>query len=528
MILAGVVALYGIVGARDAAAEPVPIPGALLMKADRVEVDATAMIESATGSRALLLGTSGATLLGQDGDPVVRVQVSGLKLGDVSSGDRFVLVHDGGITLHQAGRELGRLGAVGAVLDLAISPDGRYLALATTVALSLYDSVDGRTLWSIDGECTRVAYDAKGKLFAERKGTVKQYDGASGSPAKGSATLPEPPGLLPDGCLVLSDGRFCPSGEGGTGLQRPDGTMWILREGVLEQWRPLPADKIVAVGADVSGAKTVAWAGLDLLVALSDGTLERRATGGALLASPHIPDCLGCVPLLVGAEMDGSFYAVAASGAWQRWAADGTAIGAPGRGNGPLDVARLPDGRWFSVDDEGRPRVGKQPGTGKPLKKVSGAVGVDAAGNTLAVWSTSGVWVYSARGDLLSSPELGPDRRALSVALSSDGTTVAVLDDKGTLHAYRTGDGRAVFRVNSDIEGRQLAWAPGRGYLLAGGDPLRVFGASDGKEVARIELAPDGVITALAVAEDGSLAVLHTTRSGTQLVRRIDWATVSQ
>jgi hypothetical protein len=493
---------------------------------------------SADGDHVLLYGPSKAIVLGPQGDPKATVDISSVTHGAISKSGRFVLVSEGGVTLHNAeGREIGRLAAFGKVNDVALSADGRHLALATTLASSVYDAVDGRTLWSTDGAATRVAYDPSDKLFVERAKKnppadgpateVVQVDWTNGA-VKGPGQIPVPPTFLPDGCLHVSDGSFCPSGVGGAGIERPDGTLWLLNGGLLDRWTPMTEGEVAPMGSDGGAAvSSLAWMGsADLLVARIDGHLERHGADGAIAADVMIPGCSPCQPLGIGADPDGGIWAVGTDGSWMTWDAGGQPTIASPKSADLVAVKRLADGRWVSLGSDGRARLGKSPGKGAATKPMPGAVGVDAAGEEIAVWTADKIQVYDASRKPLPPPDLGPGRKPVAVALSGDGSTLAVLDDGGALHAYRTRDGRAVFRVTAAVKGNQLQWGPGGLSILAGGDPLRMFSGSDGKEVLRVELSPDGPIEEIAVAPDGTLAVSHTTERGGRL-RRVPWSTIA-
>jgi glucose/arabinose dehydrogenase len=144
----------------------------------------------------------------------------------------------------------------------------------------------------------------------------------------------------------------------------------------------------------------------------------------------------------------------------------------------------------------------------------------------VAVWSADQVLVYGTDRALRATLDLGGGRKPVAVRVSPDGGGIAVLDDGGALHLYRTGDGRAVFRVLAGIRGTELAWTPGSVHLVAGGDPVRVFNAADGRELLRLALSPDGAVEHLAVGPDGALAVAHTGEGG-QILRRVPWSALA-
>ena len=485
--------------------------GALLRVSDATPVAATSLVVSIDGSRVLVFGPDRAVLVGSAGEPLAEVQRDGITGGDVAANGRFVLVHDGGVTLHgDAGREQLRLATFGRVADLALSPDGRHLAVASTLALTVNDAVDGRTLWTSDGAATRVAWDPKGGLWADRDGVVTSFNPANGRPT-GAGPMPERPGFLARGCVRGATADLCPVGGDAVGLARDD-RLWLLEGGTLQRWTLLSGSQVRPWGSD-GGAAIVglAWMGsADLLVARLDGHLERRGPDGAVVADVTIPDCNACTPPAFGADPDGGFWVLGPTGAWMAWNAAGAPAMSKPKSSGAISARRLPDGRWVSLGSDGRARVGAAPGKGAATKPVPGARGVDAAGDTIAVWSDAGLWTYDPKGRSRAVPALGAGRKPVSVELSDDGTRVAVLDDGGALHVYDTADGRSMFRNSAGIAGSALGWSPSGDTLYAGGAPLRMFGSFDGVESGRLVLSPTGPIELVAVAGDGSLAVTHT------------------
>ncbi|MEQ1569526.1 MAG: hypothetical protein ABMA64_28070 [Myxococcota bacterium] len=502
----------------------------MLRTADRLELEVDHLEVSPDGERVLLFGAERAMALGPQGDPVATVEVSDVALGDISKSGKFALVHAGGVTVHsEAGREIGRLAAFGRVNDVALSPDGRFLGLATTLSSSVYDAVDGRTLWSNDGEATRIAYDGEGKLFVERGGAVVQVDAMSGA-KRGGGTFPEPPGLLADGCVQLPDGPFCPSGAGAIGVQRSTGALWLLRDGAFDRWTALDELGVRAVGPEGGSAiAALAWIGTtDFLVARVDGQLERRGPGGGVVSQVTIPDCAPCAPVAIGGSADG-LWAMAGDGTFMAWDLEGAPLLKIPKDVEALGLARTGDGRWVTLDLDGRIRIGGSPGKGGAIKALPGTIGVAAAGDTVVAWTDATLRVYGSDRGERPTPDLGAGRKPVAVALSPDGGAVAVLDAGGALHAYRTTDGRAMFRANAGITGTELGWAPGGGLVLvgggAGGAPLRMFGG-DGKELGELRIAPDGATEHQAIGPDGTLVLVHTDPVRQEL-KLVPWATLN-
>jgi hypothetical protein len=491
--------------------------GAVLRSQDRVELGATQLTVSADGGRVLVWGPHRATLLGVDGTPGPGVELEGITRGDVATTGHFALTHDGGVTVHgEAGREQVRLAAFGRVHDVAISPDGRRVAIATALALTVNDALDGRTLWSADGETTEVAYDAQGALWAKRAEGMVGFDGGSGRKLKDASA----PDLSPktDGCVLTASGPLCPV-PGAPGVAF-DTHLLVLHDGAVEAWRFIDAAAVSSLGQGNTAVGQLSWLDNgDLLVARTDGALERRGPEGSLVAQATVPDCTNCVPEGLGPAPDNGFWAMSSTGTWLEW--DG--LGQP-RFNKPkaarvIGAARASDGRWVSLDSRGQVRVGANPGKGPVIGEAepSAQGGVAVAGSSIAAWTQKGLVLLDFEGKR-RAPSVGSGRLPVAVALSPDGTHVALLDDGGALHVYRTADGGTVFRNSAGLSGTVLAWDKYGSTVYSGSESLRAFGLK-GAELGRIVLAPSSStgpcnVEALAVSADGTWALAHSSGEG--------------
>jgi dipeptidyl aminopeptidase/acylaminoacyl peptidase len=492
--------------------------GAVLRAEDRVEVAATQLTVSADGGRVLAWGPSRATVLGVDGTVGPAVSLEGITGGDIATTGHIALTHEGGVTVHrEGGREQVRLAAFGRVHDVAISPDGRRVAIATVLALTVNDTLDGRTLWSADGETTEVAYDVNGALWAKRGDALVGFDGASGRKLK-DAAMPDL-GQKTDGCVLTASGPLCPV-PGAPGVAF-DTHLLVLDQGAVEAWRFIDAAGVSALGEGTTAVSQLSWLDNgDLLVARTDGTLERRSPEGSVAAQAAVPNCTNCVPEGMGPAPDNGFWAMSSTGTWLEW--DG--LGVP-RFQKPkvarvLGAARAADGRWVSLDSRGQVRVGSSPGKGAvigatdpPSRDGTAQGGIAVAGSSIVAWTHKGLVLLDFEGKR-RAPSVGPGRLPTAVALSPDGTHVAMLDDGGTLHVYRTADGGAVFRNSVGLSGSVLAWDKYGSTIYAGSEPLRAF-ALKGTEMGRIVLAPGGKVEALAVSADGTWALANSGLDGT-------------
>jgi hypothetical protein len=109
--------------------------------------------------------------------------------------------------------------------------------------------------------------------------------------------------------------------------------------------------------------------------------------------------------------------------------------------------------------------------------------------------------VAGADGGERPTPSLGPGRRPAVAALSPDGERVALIDDQGALHVYRTADAKADYRLPLALSGDALAWSADGARILAGGPTVRVFAAEDGHELATVVLGEP--VVGLAASSSG-------------------------
>lgn len=492
--------------------------GAVLRTQDRTVLDARALAVSADGGRVLVWGERGATLLGAEGSVGPSVDFARITSGAVATTGQFALAHEGGVTVHgEGGKEQVRLAAFGRVNGVTISPDGRQLAIATSLALTVNDATDGKTLWASDGEALQVAYDINGALWAKRGEQVIGYQGKTGK-VMGPGAMPASP-RTEDGCVAASEGPLCPH-PGAIGAIF-DGHMLLLAEGAVEVWRLIDAAAVKRFASEGSPIAELSWLpGGDLLVVRESGAIERRGPEGSVIAQVTVTDCPSpCALLGAGEAPDGGFWAASRAGSVSEWDGLGTLRGKPAKTKVKA-LDRAPDGRWVSLDKLGRVRVGKKPGKGALLDTVElgedEVPGVDIAGESVAAWTRSGLVLIGTDGER-KAPAIGT-RLPAAVTLSRDGAYAAMIDDGGALHLYRSADGGTVFRTSAGLSGNLLAFDAAGSTIYAGGAPLRAFGLG-GAEVGRVVFAPSGELRTLAVSPEGAWALDERSKEAGVLLR---------
>jgi hypothetical protein len=287
----------------------------------------------------------------------------------------------------------------------------------------------------------------------------------------------------------------------------------VVNDGALERWRLLTDGEVSplpGVGVPVEAV----WAGTDVVVALEDGRVARIGAQGPPRLDVVAPGCASGCAALPGLGAFGDETWSVGPGGLQRWDASGAPLGKHPRPTGQLAVDRLADGRYVSLGGDGRLRVGDGPGQGKVVGTLPGAIGIDVSADLVVAWSPDGLLVAGADGTERTAPFFGPGRAPEAVALSPDGARVAVIDDQGALHVYRTSDGAGELGLPLGLGGHALGWSADGERLFAAREGIRVFSATDGEElvtlvfgseVRSIEISAAGEV--LARTADGAVTV---------------------
>ena len=499
-----------------------------------------------------------------------RIPSGGIIAADVSNAGWLALAHSGGVTIHDdGGRELLRLGGYGDSLsDIALSPDGRTFAVATTERITLHNAADGQELWSWKGQTFSVTYHPSGDwvitgiptgnlvldavrgrvvngfdtepavwfewtndtLYThEEGGLLKTWDPTSLQP------LDDTPGLMvqstaaihPDRTWMLVDGCVTPMGamrstslcvDSGTvaSIFDPSGSLYVATAGVLRKWSPLGNNRVTDLGLPPGGPPVTGIAaadGGDWVVTTDDGVIRRLAADGTAKFEASVPGCsaTGCKPRAVGGYQQET-WALGPDGEVQVWSSDGSPT-LRGKSTSIIDVGRLPDGTWVSLMRDGRVRQGKKPGKGKPSAVLENAhqLGVGIQGYVVI---GDRVTPFGADGIPRTEARLGPNRIPRGIAVDESGLAMAVLDDQGTIHRFSS-DGRPVFRESvGAAEGLDdLVWSADGAWLVVGGSPIRVFDATDGSAHMEIILSPPGQASGLATSAFGFLGVVQGSES---------------
>jgi len=538
--------------------------------ADSSEVAASRVVTSPDGAFAVVTA-EGVWLPPQGDSAPVQIEQAEVYFADVSNTGSVALAHVGGITVHGAdGAEVLRLAGYNQTTGLSLSPDGRYLAVASPQSVALHDALDGRLRWRSNGASTGVTFRPDGKrviagidginrlYYAHNGRTVARFGSAASAEfhwtdahlwtitAEGvaeawdrakytaveEATAQGFPGpavehptdgwAFRDGCVA--GGRLCPVPDSVGAAFGADGALWIAGQETLSRWEVTAAGAVVRLSGVPDGVRIsgIATDDVDVVLATEEGRLLRVGADGALQHDAAISGCVGaCATRAVGAERGGA-WALGPDGSFTELDRNGQVVGRP-RPSNMISAGRLADGLWVSLGSDGRTRVGPKPGKGKPTVQLSGARGVAVGPSGFAVFGET-VTLFNATGLSIANPPLGPGRSAAQTVWSPKGGAVAVIDDQGSLHRYGT-DGRAAYRAQHGLPpNAPLAWSADGATIAVGGPELRLFDAASGEEHGRVALAGGGEVTALVGGGPGFLAVQQ--GEDRQQVLRVDVASL--
>jgi len=518
-------------------------PGAMIALGEQ-QIDGEVRLLESSMDRTQVIAVSDAAVVRLVGEGrTVSLDSGGIFAADVSADGRVVLAHTGGVTVHgRNGRESLRLGAYrGRVRDVAITPDGNYIAVASSDSVTLHRSADGRQMWSRKGETFAVTFTPDGSrvIAAIPAGNLilKTWGGrvAGGfdeepaiwfswtdttlytrqeraapqawNPADYAALdpLPVAPGvddasahpsgdwLLVDGCVVGND--LCLGSSITVSAFSADGTLWVGVDDRVRKWVEAPSDAVSTPFSVPPGQTVTALAATpsgDWLIATSGGTLTRASTDGSVVFEKPIPDCgTPCEPRGIGATERESW--VASSGGTVARFDDAGRPAAKTRRTKALALGRLETGEWVSLDRSGKTRVGSKPGKGKASYAIDDAIALAVGSKGYAVLAPDKVHPFKADGTPRPAPRLGPGRMPRALAVDPFGLGIAVVDDAGTLHCF-SADGRPLFRTPIEVgeETPELAWSDNGQFIYVGASPLTVLDAGDGTVVNQLVIAPRG------------------------------------
>ncbi len=534
-------------------------PGAMIALGEQ-KLDAEVLhLESSMDRQQLIAVTDAAVvrLVGEGRE--IGLDSGGIFAADVSNDGRVALAHAGGVTVHGSnGREILRLGGYrGKVRDLAISPDGNLLAVASSDGVILHRSADGKKFWSRPGETFAVTFnpDASRVIAAietgnlilrtyggrvaggfdqdpaiwyawtdkalytrQERGAPQAWDPGSFAPLD---TLPVATGvddasahpsgewLFVDGCVAGSD--LCIGSSVKVSAFGHDGALWVGVGDRVRRWVEARADAVetvysVPTGQTVSalGASTTG----DWLVASTAGTLTRTAPDGSVVYEARIAECGSPCEASGTGSFEGEDWVATKNGVVSRFDAAGRPAAKPAKGRA-LAFGRLGNGQWVSLDRKGRVRVGDKPGKGSKTYAIEQATDLAVGEKGFVVLGADQVHPFKADGTPLPSPRLGPGRLPRAITVGPYGLAVAVVDDAGTLHCF-SADGRPLFRTPLDVgdEIPRIAWADNGQFIYIGGSPLTVLDAGDGSVRSQLVIAPRGAPSALASNPQGYLGAV--------------------
>ncbi len=411
-------------------------------------------------------------------------------------------------------RRLARWGQ-GIFNDIAWSPDGRLLALGTSLGVRLYDAhtLEQIAFWPTDYRAFKVTFSSDGNLLAGglSNGAVKIWrvsDGKLLRTLQGQFYEVDDMTLSPDGKNVAIGGakdqfRGMPTDCAVDVLRASDGKM----VSTLEVGSGQCFISGMAFSPDGSLLATVSMGDIALW-RISDGHQVRTMSGGEEGAAIN-----------VAFSPNGRFLAVGTGdGTVQLWrVADGTLENTlEGHTDAVNDLAFPADGHLLvSASDDKTVRVW-QVSDGKALRTLQIGSEVDdvalspdgsllatlAGGTTLQLWQV-------ADGQPLGRVEVIGSVN--TVAVSADSRLVAAGSEAGIVRVWQASDGKVLHtfkKLGAPVS--KVAFLP-KGNLLAAGledGTLRLWQVSDGSprptlslgdDVSHITFSPDGSLLAAAV-----------------------------
>ena len=424
---------------------------------------------------------------------------------------------EGAITADNAGeiRRLARWGQ-GTLNDVAWSPDGRLLALGTSLGVYLYDAhtLEQVAFWPAEAKVFKVEFSSDGSLLAAglSTGAVQIWRVSDGN------------------LLRVFQGMFCevnnmafsPDGEtvaigGATDHFRADPTDFAVKVIRVSDGERLPTLEVypaaygyisgMAFSPDGSLLATVSM-GEIALWQIPDGQQVRTMTWGGEEAAIH-----------VAFSPDGRFLAAGTGdGTVQLWrVADGTLENTlEGHTDTVNDLAFSADGRLLaSASDDKTVRVW-QVSDGKALRTLQiGHEVCDVAFSpdgsllaTLTEGTTLQLWQVADGQPLGRVTAMGPVN---AVAVSADSRLVAAGTEAGMVRVWQASDGKVVYTFTDlGASVTKVAFLPSENLLAAGLEDgtLRLWQVSDGSprpalslgdDVSRLTFSPDGSLLAAAV-----------------------------
>jgi WD40 repeat protein len=156
------------------------------------------------------------------------------------------------------------------------------------------------------------------------------------------------------------------------------------------------------------------------------------------------------------------------------------------------------------------------------------AVAFSPDGHTLALASNTLKHWDAATGDELRAfrPSSGFEGNDIAVAFAPDNRTLVSCSDQGRLKVWNVATGRGLLSWNAidsrDLppitaqHGRPIALSPDGKTILSGGSTLKLWDATTGREVGRMEQR-DELVVSLAFSPDGRTAVSASDRGALRL-----------
>jgi len=386
---------------------------------------------------------------------------------------------------------LARLGTVrfrirGEVRSLALSPDGKWLALAPaseeeSESLAVCDAASGKVVFQpkgIEQEARAVAFSPDGRLLAAGygDGKIRLWEAGTWKPSR---TLEGPE----QGVVSMSftrDGRLASCDDDGKARVWDVEQGQVIVELKLEEERASvvgfsPDDRALAVGCH-EGAVLLVDANTGKVTRKLDGH-DRQVTAlafspdGKALASGGEDEMVRCWDLGTGVNV---------------FAGEGEDdVGA---------VAFTTDGRFLVSGDHNGWVRSWDPGTGQEIRRFTACMSENSEKINGLALSPDDKTVYAAgekliwrwkteTGERLREPP-GHEAEVCELAFSGDGLRVASTGEDGTLRVWDAATGRQLYALQIKNYVQPPVFSPDGKLLAHAGDVLHVWEAETGRPVA--------------------------------------------